>query len=325
MESWELTALVPIRFCNFFHSIRVKVFAPATQKVMAGSYKVLHLSRKNHDPKNWRSDAPKCNLSGKSAPSPPNISDETCLLLPRLPRKNVSLQILFKCPHACHRFLENATKTLTFFSLLTRCTNPLRLPRKNDASRSNSGASMWLLCAFLTSKCASRHNGVHFFDSSTVKSAPKLRCFCTFLTSKMCFRATNGVHFLDISTSKSAPELRCFVHFWLGNVLRATTACNFFISHLTTWLRTLASLLRPSGATNHWKKQKCFRDFSYLFAHLDLLSSHPFSFWSSFLLLFSSLTLPISAFHLFHIVGSLTSKLPSAKNIQCIVMYCNVM
>ena len=37
---------------------------------------------------------------------------------------------------------------------------------------------------------------------------------------------------------------------------------------------------------------------SYLFAHLDLLSSETFSFAIFFLLLFSSLTLPISAFHL---------------------------
>ena len=37
---------------------------------------------------------------------------------------------------------------------------------------------------------------------------------------------------------------------------------------------------------------------SYLFAHLDLLSSETFSFLIFFLLLFSSLTLPISALHL---------------------------
>jgi hypothetical protein len=37
---------------------------------------------------------------------------------------------------------------------------------------------------------------------------------------------------------------------------------------------------------------------SHLFAHLDLLSSEAFSFVIFFLLLFSSLTLPISAFHL---------------------------
>ena len=37
---------------------------------------------------------------------------------------------------------------------------------------------------------------------------------------------------------------------------------------------------------------------SYLFAHLDFLSSETFSFLIFFLLLFSSFTLPISAFHL---------------------------
>ena len=94
-----------------------------------------------------------------------------------------------------------------------------------------------------TSKCASRHNDVHFFDISTSKSAPRPRCFvhfhfemcfapqrralfrhlncqkwsaplvfCTFLTWK-CASRHNGVHFFDISTSKSGPKLACFVHF----------------------------------------------------------------------------------------------------------------
>ena len=37
-----------------------------------------------------------------------------------------------------------------------------------------------------TSKCASRHNGVHFFHISTSKSRPKLTCFDTFYF-QMCF------------------------------------------------------------------------------------------------------------------------------------------
>ena len=32
----------------------------------------------------------------------------------------------------------------------------------------------------LTSKCASRHNGVHFFNISTSKSGPSMVCFVTF-------------------------------------------------------------------------------------------------------------------------------------------------
>ena len=81
----------------------------------------------------------------------------------------------------------------------------------------------------LTSKCASRHNGVHFFDTFSTSEPPKVaRAWCALyiLTSK-CASRHNGVHFFDISTSKSGPDLRCFVHFDLENVLRATTACTF--------------------------------------------------------------------------------------------------
>ena len=94
----------------------------------------------------------------------------------------------------------------------------------------------------LTSKCASPHNNVHFFDISTFKSGAKWWCFLHF-DFEMCFapqrRALfrhrnfqkrsdtevlytfwlrnvlrhNGVHFFDIATSKSGPTLRCFIHF----------------------------------------------------------------------------------------------------------------
>ena len=100
----------------------------------------------------------------------------------------------------------------------------------------------WRVLCILTSKCASRHNGVHFF-----------------------------------------------------------------ISHLARWLRT-----RPSGATNHWKNT-VFRGFStfsriciFFLLTLSLLSSS----------LFCSSLLPASVqlcFSSVHIVGSLTSKLPSAN------------
>ena len=109
-----------------------------------------------------------------------------------------------------------------------------------------------------------------------------------------------------------------FCTFWLRRVLR-TTACTFstsqllkvlrswsalyiltwkrasrhngmqlFISHLANWLRTRGfcePTFRPSGATNHWKTQ-CFATFL------------PFRAPGSSFFLFSSLTLPISAFNL---------------------------
>ena len=64
----------------------------------------------------------------------------------------------------------------------------------------------------LTSKCASRHNGVHFFDISTAKSGPKLVCFVHF-DFEMCFAPQTACTFFDISTSKSRPTLKCFAHF----------------------------------------------------------------------------------------------------------------
>ena len=61
-------------------------------------------------------------------------------------------------------------------------------------------------------------------------------------------------------------------------------------------------------------KTTVFRDFpTFSRAHLHLLSSHSFSSLIFFLQLFSSLTLTTSAFPSVHVVGSLTSKVPSTS------------
>ena len=44
----------------------------------------------------------------------------------------------------------------------------------------------WGVLYILTSKCASRHNSVHFFDIATSKSGPDLVCFVHF-DLEMCF------------------------------------------------------------------------------------------------------------------------------------------
>ena len=146
---------------------------------------------------------------------------------------------------------------------------------------------------------------------------------------QMCFAPQRRALFRHGNFQKWS-DTEVFCEFWLRNVLRATTACTFstsqlptsqlpkvlrawcalyiltskcasrhngvqfFISHLATWLRTCRfsePTFRPSGATNHWKKH-CVSRLSYLSAHLDLLSSETFLFWSYFFfssLLFSSL------------------------------------
>ena len=63
--------------------------------------------------------------------------------------------------------------------------NPLRLPRESTSKPPKVARTCGVLYIF-TSKCASRHNGVHFFDISTSKSGPTLRCFVHF-DFEMCF------------------------------------------------------------------------------------------------------------------------------------------
>ena len=117
-----------------------------------------------------------------------------------------------------------------------------------------------------TSKCASRHNAVHFFNISTSKRA--------------LFQHLNFQKWSD-------PEVFCT--FTLRNWLRATTGCNSLISPDVSAPAALASLLfNPPEPQNHEKTQWCFATFL------------PFRAPASF----SSL----------HIVGSLTSKLPSNKS-----------
>ena len=143
--------------------------------------------------------------------------------------------------HACHpsflQMLQNPHVLLTF----DKMHNPVRLPRETASERQKMLRTLQFF-ALLTSKCASRYNGVHFFDILATKSGPNLVCFVHF-DFEMCFapqrRALfrhlnfqkwsepgvfctfcwkcasrhSNVHFFDISTSKSGPTLVCFVHF----------------------------------------------------------------------------------------------------------------
>ena len=94
----------------------------------------------------------------------------------------------------------------------------------------------WCVFTLLTWKCASRHNGVHFFDISTSKSGPKLRCFVHF-DLEMCFAPQRRALFRHLNFQKWS-EAEVFWTFWLGNVLRATTACTFSTSQLPKVVRT---------------------------------------------------------------------------------------
>ena len=193
----------------------------------------------------------------------------------------------------------------------------------------------------------------HFFDIWTSKSGPRPSVFNTF-DFKMWFAPQRRALFRHLNFQKWSEPL-VFLTFWLPNVLRATTACTFstsqlpkvvrpwcvlyiltskcasrhngvqiFISHLASWLRTRRfsePTFRPSGAPNHWKNT-VFRDFP-TFSRMHLLSSDSFSsdLLSSNLSLFSASSL--LCFSSVHIVGSLTSKLPSIKGLILLIGFPN--
>jgi hypothetical protein len=74
----------------------------------------------------------------------------------------------------------------------------------------------WCVLYILTSKCASRHNGVHFFDISTSKSGPTMVCFVHF-DLEMCFAPQRRALFAHLNFQRcSGPEAFCtFSHFLL--------------------------------------------------------------------------------------------------------------
>ena len=148
----------------------------------------------------------------------------------------------------------------------------------------------WCALRILTSKCASRYNGVHFFIISTSQSVPGMVCVVRF-DLEMCFvpqRRTLSHHLNFQKCSENGVAST----FWLRNVLRATTACNFssLIWPDGSTPTALASLLFDPPETQIIGKTQCFTvflpfrappsSFLWLFLFSDLLSSS---------LLFSSL------------------------------------
>ena len=119
--------------------------------------------------------------------------------------------------------LQNPHVLLTF----DKVHNPL--PRETT-SEPPKMVRTWCALYIFTWKCASRHNGVHFFDISTVKSGPTLRCFVHFHL-EMCFAPQRRALFRHLNCQKWS-DAEVFCTFSLGNVLRATTACTFSTSQL---------------------------------------------------------------------------------------------
>ena len=204
---------------RFFHSICLKVLR-LPRKSDARSYEVLHLSRKIilANLKIWCSKMQP--LTGNQRPDLLTALMNMSLVL-RLPRKMHLCRSSSNVPRLPSFFekLQNPHVLLTF----DKVHNPLRLPRETTSERPKA-ARTWGVFNILTSKCASRHNGVHFLDISTSKSGPNLVCFVLF-DFEICFAPQWRALFRHRNFQKLS---KCgVVTCSLTNVLRATTACTF--------------------------------------------------------------------------------------------------
>ena len=265
LQKWKVECsadcLVPMR-CAIFPLHLSKVLR-LPRKIDARFYEVLHLSRKTilGNRHIWCSKMQP--LSGHQRPDLLTSLMNMSLVL-RLPGEMHLCRSSWNVPRlpSFLEMLRNPHVLLTFDTV----HNPLRLPRETRSELPKVARTYGALY-ILTWKCASRHNGVHFCDISTSKSGPELVCFVHF-DFKMCFAPQRRALFQHLNFQKWS-ENGVFCTFWLGNVLRATTACTFstsqlpkvvripsvlyiltskcasrhngvqfFISHLASWLRT---------------------------------------------------------------------------------------
>ena len=152
-------------------------------------------------------------------------------LVLRLPRKMHPCRSSSNVPRLprLSKILQKLHALLTF----DKVQNPLRRPRET-ASEHPKVVQTCRAFNILTWKRASRYNGVHLFNISTSKSAPKLVCFVDF-DFEMCFAPQWRPLFRHLNFQKWSKN-GVFCAFWLRHVLRAKTVCNF------------SSLIWPDGS-----------------------------------------------------------------------------
>ena len=156
---------------RFFHSTCLK-YCACHEKIDARSYEVLHLSRKIILANLQIGCSKMQPLSGNQRPDLLTSLMYMSFVL-HLPREMHLGRSPSNAPRLpwCLEMRQNPHVLLTF----DKVHNPLRLQRETTSERPKVARVLYIL----TSKCASRQNGMHFFDISTSKSGPT-GVFCTF-------------------------------------------------------------------------------------------------------------------------------------------------
>ena len=274
MESWVQSWRPRTNaFLRFFQSMSLKCCA-CHEKIDARLYEVLHLSRKI-TLANLKIGCSKMQpVSGNQRPDLLTSLMNMSLVL-RLPRD------MHLCGSSSHvprlpsflDMLQNLQVLLTF----GKVQNPLCLSHEATLQRPKVARTCGVFDIWLRNVL--RATMPCTFSTSQLPLVVRHWDVLYMLTSK-CASRHNGVHCCDISTSKSPPnpfekwsEHEMFCAFWLGNVLRATTACNFSslirpdssapepqIIEKTLWFATFLPFPAPASS------------FFWLFLFSDLLS-----------------------------------------------------
>ena len=209
-----------------------------------------------------------------------------------------------------HLNLQKWSEFLVFWTFWLRNVLRATTARTFSTSELPKVVRTWCVFYILTWKCASRHNGVHFFDIWTSKGGPTLRCFVHF-DLEMCFAPQRRALFRHRNFQKRS-DAEVFLYILTSKYASRHNGVQFFISHLASWLRTRRfsePTFRPSGASNHWKNT-VFRGFPTV-SRICIFFLLTLSLLLFSLLIFSLLSASaLLCFSCVHIVGSLT-KLPS--------------
>ena len=277
--SAELTASYQC-VLRFFHSICPKYCA--CHKVKPGHAKRCTCHAKSSQ-QPWRSDAPKCNPLRKSDQRPDLL---TCLthvaLVFRLPRDMHLCRSSSSVPRlpTFLKLLQNPRILLTFGRYRIPCACHAK-PHPNFQNQKWSDRQF--LNTFDFKMCFVSQRRARF-EHLNLQKCSEPGVFFTLLTST-CASRHNGVHFFDIATSKSGPTLVCFVHFDFEMCFVLQKACNFssLICPDGSAPAALASLLFDPPEPQNIGKTQCFAtfipfrtpasSFFWLFLSSDLLSS----------------------------------------------------
>ena len=140
----------------------------------------------------------------------------------------------------------------------------------------------WGVLYIFTWKCASRHNGVHFFDITTSKSVPELRCFVHF-DLEMCFAPQRcAIFHLIWPAAGSAPaalasllfdppepqiigKTKCFETFSFWASFFFSSVLWLFPSLLFIWVHIVGSLTSKLASVN---TRTHIYIYTYIYTHI---------------------------------------------------------